>query len=79
MTGQFTARHGITDWIGAPEGTDWRAKKRFSKVLPAAYKHHIDTSVVTLPMTLKNAGYSTFFAGKWHLGDQGYYPESLLS
>lgn len=75
MTGQFTARHGITDWIGAPEGEEWRAKKRYTKVLPAVYKHHMDTSVVTLPMALKKSGYTTFFAGKWHLGAKGYYPE----
>src|SRR5690554_7955072 len=23
MTGKFTARHGITDWIGAASGTAW--------------------------------------------------------
>lgn len=76
MTGQFTARHGVTDWIGAASGADWRSKKRLSKMLPAEYKHHIDTSLVTLPRVLKRAGYTTFFAGKWHLGDEGYYPEN---
>ncbi|WP_245813562.1 sulfatase [Lutibacter agarilyticus] len=76
LTGQFTARHGVTDWIGAPEGEAWRTKNRYTKVLPAAYKHHIDTNMVTLPMALKNAGYATFFAGKWHLGDEGFYPEN---
>ncbi|KAA5824866.1 sulfatase [Algibacter amylolyticus] len=75
MTGQFAARHGITDWIGAPIGEEWRNKKRYSKMLPAAYKHNIDTNLVSLPKAFKNAGYSTFFAGKWHLGDVGYYPE----
>jgi arylsulfatase A-like enzyme len=29
----------------------------------------------TLAKTLKAAGYATFFAGKWHLGPQGYWPE----
>lgn len=76
LTGQFTARHGITDWIGAPSGEDWRTKKRFSKVLPASYKTYIDTHNVTLPMAFKKAGYATFFAGKWHLGDVGYHPEN---
>ncbi|MFG6686776.1 sulfatase [Mariniflexile sp. HNIBRBA6329] len=75
LTGQFTARHGITDWIGAPFGKDWRNKGRYTKVLPAAYKDHLDVNTITLPMTLKNAGYSTFFAGKWHLGEEGHYPE----
>lgn len=76
MTGQFTARHGITDWIGAPEGEEWRKRQRFTKVLPAEYKHHMDTNVLTLPMALKEGGYTTFFAGKWHLGDTGFYPEN---
>lgn len=77
MTGQFTARHGITDWIGAPEGEAWRKKNRHTKVLPAYYKHHMDTSAVTLPMALKEGGYTTFFAGKWHIGDKGFYPEDF--
>lgn len=76
LTGQFTARHGITDWIGASEGEDWRSKKRYSKMLPAGYKHHLDADAVLLPAVLKEAGYATFFAGKWHLGDEGYYPEN---
>lgn len=75
MTGQFTAHHGITDWIGAKTGHEWNDTKRQSKVFPATYKNYIDKSVVTLPMALKQAGYSTFFAGKWHLGDHGNYPE----
>ena len=28
MTGKFTARHGITDWIGAKAGTDWSLNNR---------------------------------------------------
>lgn len=75
MTGQFTARHGITDWIGAPAGEAWRTKKRFSKILPAAYNSYIDTSIVTLPKAFKKGGYATFFAGKWHIGNKGHYPE----
>lgn len=77
MTGQFTARHGVTDWIGAPEGEAWRTKKRHTKMLPPAYKHHINTNAETLPKAFKEAGYKTFFAGKWHLGDQGFSPENF--
>lgn len=75
MTGQFTARHGITDWIGAKSGEEWKKTKRESKLLPASYKNCIDTNSITLPMALKKEGYTTFFAGKWHLGDQGHFPE----
>ncbi|WP_343329641.1 sulfatase [Polaribacter staleyi] len=75
MNGKFPARHGITDWIGAREGEKWREKKRFSKLMPAKYKHSLSHKDVTLPEALKAAGYATFFAGKWHLGEKGSWPE----
>lgn len=74
MTGQFTATHGITDWIGAYSGEDWRKKKRFTKMLPAEYNHHLASEDITLPEAFKVAGYTTFFAGKWHLGGEGNLP-----
>ena len=75
MTGKFTARHGITDWIGAKSGTDWRTEKRFSKLLPAPYIHELPKADAILPEVMKANGYKTFFAGKWHLGEKGSYPE----
>ncbi|WP_245967175.1 sulfatase [Ulvibacterium marinum] len=75
MTGKFTARHGITDWIGAKSGTAWRDHKRFDKLLPAEYVHALPKADVVLPEAMKAAGYTTFFAGKWHLGNKGSYPE----
>ncbi|WP_299537078.1 sulfatase [Ulvibacterium sp.] len=75
MTGKFTARHGITDWIGAKSGTAWRDHKRYDKLLPAEYVHALPKADVVLPEAIKAAGYTTFFAGKWHLGNKGSYPE----
>jgi arylsulfatase A-like enzyme len=75
MTGKFTARHGITDWIGAASGTAWRDYKRYDKLLPAEYIHELPKNDVTIAEAMKAAGYKTFFAGKWHLGDEGSYPE----
>ena len=66
MTGQFPARLRITDWIGAAEGTDW---KRNTMLLPAYYRHELPPERLTIAEALKEAGYATFFAGKWHLGD----------
>ncbi|WP_235444289.1 sulfatase [Zhouia amylolytica] len=70
LTGQFPARHGITDYIGAPSGKSWRKMNRFSKLLPPAYKNHLPFDNKVLPEALKEAGYRTFFAGKWHLGSK---------
>lgn len=75
LTGKFTARHDITVHIGSPSGTAWRSRKRFSKLLPAAYTHQLPAHYTTMPEALKAAGYKTFFTGKWHLGDKGSWPE----
>lgn len=75
MTGKNPARHGITDWIGAPSGPSWRTYKRYTKLLPPEYNMHLDHNDVTIAEVFKDNGYRTFFAGKWHLGGQGSYPE----
>lgn len=75
MTGKFTARHGITDWIGAKSGTSWREHERHDQLLPAAYVHSLSKDDVVISEKLKSEGYKTFFAGKWHLGHEGSYPE----
>lgn len=75
MTGKFTARHGITDWIGAKADTAWRSRKRFDKLLPANYVQHLPHNDTTIAEALKQEGYATFFAGKWHLGGKDSYPE----
>lgn len=75
MSGKFTARHGITDYIGASTGEEWRERsKRFTQLLPPDYIQHLPHEYTVLPEALKEAGYKTFFAGKWHLGSEGSYP-----
>ncbi|WP_299012536.1 sulfatase [uncultured Polaribacter sp.] len=76
LTGKFTARHGITDWIGAKAGEDWRKRNRFDKMLPANYVQSLDKEEVTIAEIFQKNNYNTFFAGKWHLGDKGSYPEN---
>lgn len=75
MTGKFPARHDITVHIGSPSGEAWRSRKRFTKLLPAEYTHNLPPEYITMPEALKEAGYKTFFAGKWHLGSEGSWPE----
>jgi arylsulfatase A-like enzyme len=72
MLGQFPARHGITDWIGAATGMDWN---RSDRVLPADYVKQLPLAQVTIARALQQAKYKTFFAGKWHLGGEGSLPE----
>ncbi|QDH80911.1 sulfatase [Echinicola soli] len=75
MTGVTPAVHGITDWIGAPEGEAWRNYGRHTQLLPPVYNHSLPAHLLTLPEAMKANGYETFFAGKWHLGGAGSYPE----
>lgn len=75
MTGKTPARHDITVHIGSPSGIEWRTRNRFSKLLPADYTHNLPAEYITMPEALREVGYKTFFAGKWHLGDEGSWPE----
>ncbi len=69
--GKFTARHGVTQWIGARSGMDW---KRDDPLLPADYLHELPHADISLAEAMREGGYRTFFAGKWHLGGEGSLP-----
>jgi arylsulfatase A-like enzyme len=73
MTGQWPQRTGITDYIGAAAPEKW---DRNTRLLPAAYSDRLALDSPTLAKAMKAAGYATFFAGKWHLGPEGFWPEN---
>ena len=68
MTGKHPSRVNITDWI---PGNDPKNKK----LLGPKDNHELALSELSLAEVLKQNNYKTFFAGKWHLGDEGYFPE----
>lgn len=73
VTGLYPQRVGITDYIGAAQPDQW---KRPTRLLPAPYHDRLNLEQVTLAERLKERGYATLFAGKWHLGPEGFWPES---
>ena len=77
LTGKYPPRHGVTDWIGAPAGAAWRELGRHSKLLPPEYEHSLRADEISFAEVFRKAGYRTFFAGKWHLGDTGADPEEF--
>ncbi len=74
LTGQWPPRTGITDYIGAPMTPEqWN---RNTKLRPAPYADRLALDSPTLAKAMMGAGYATFFAGKWHLGPKGWWPEN---
>ena len=67
MTGKYPARTGITDFIGG---------HRAAKLRPPHNKDHLALEEITLAEALRAAGYTNFFAGKWHLGIGEYSPNA---
>ena len=72
MTGRYPTRTGVTDYIGAAAGEKWR---RNTRLLPAHSTRQLELKELTIAEVLKGNGYATFFAGKWHLGNEGFWPE----
>jgi arylsulfatase A-like enzyme len=68
LTGKHPARLNITDWI---PGSD----PKNEKLLGPKDLDSLPLEELTISEVLKKDGYQTFFAGKWHLGKEGFFPE----
>ncbi len=89
LTGQWPARTRNTDYFGAPNeffgqtlpaGYDPAVNGTFGRhadrpLWPAPYLGQLAEAHTTLAEALQAHGYATFFAGKWHLGPEGSWPE----
>jgi arylsulfatase A-like enzyme len=75
MTGRYPQRAGIADYINAGRTNQPEKWQRNTRLLPAPYKDRLDLEERTIAESLRERGYATFFAGKWHLGPSGFLPE----
>ena len=86
QTGRYPHRLGVTDWIrslfqrgglGTPEEnpTEYVGKKN-RKLLCPPNPYWMESSEITLAEALGGNGYKTAYIGKWHLGDEAWYPEN---
>lgn len=66
MTGRHPARLRTTDYF---------CGRRAAALLPAEYECALPLEEITIAERLRDEGYRTFFAGKWHLGPEGFWPE----
>ncbi len=70
MTGRHPVRVDITDWIPGSTANP-RQNPRF---LHIDDRDELPLSETTIAEVLHDADYQTFFAGKWHLGGNGFLP-----
>ncbi len=68
MTGKYPTRVQATNFFSG---------KRGGKFKPAPLNGKMPLDEITIAQALKDKGYATFFAGKWHLGSsEEYYPQN---
>jgi len=70
MTGRHPVRVDITDWIPGMDAGRFAGAK-FAQVED---RDNLALEETTIAEALKEHGYETFFAGKWHLGGEGHLP-----
>ncbi|MEX2172936.1 MAG: sulfatase [Pirellulaceae bacterium] len=69
MTGKYPARLHITDWIAGHQRPHARLK------VPDWTKH-LPHDEPTIAEAFRAGGYATAHIGKWHLGDELYWPKT---
>jgi arylsulfatase A-like enzyme len=69
LTGKYPARLHLTDWIPGHG-------KPMAKFLPPEFNQELPLKEVTIAESLKPLGYKCASIGKWHLGGEGFLPDT---
>jgi arylsulfatase A-like enzyme len=74
MTGKLPVKTGVTDWI---PGRHANGKGRpYEKLVGTSTAYELALQENTIAEQVQKSGYKTFFAGKWHLGEEEqFWPE----
>ena len=68
LTGKYPTKTGVTDWI---KGRQENGKaKPYEKLISDSTAHQLSLDENTIAEFALTNGYKTFFAGKWHLGEE---------
>ena len=67
MTGKYPARLHITDWIAGHE-------RPFAKLKIPDWRQYLPHEEITVAEAFQANGYATCHIGKWHLGNEPYWP-----
>jgi arylsulfatase A-like enzyme len=68
LTGRYPAALHLTDWIAGH-------KRPFAKLKVPDWTMELDLKEPNLARTFHDAGYVTAHMGKWHLGEEPFWPE----
>ena len=67
MSGKYPARLGVTQYIGA--------EQERGRLIGSPYVDHLSLEEKSLAAALREGGYRTWHVGKWHLGEEPYFPQ----
>lgn len=74
MTGKYPTKTGVTDWI--PGRSEDGKIRDYEKIKTPATAFQLPLEEKTIAEYALENGYQTFFAGKWHLGEEEkYWPQ----
>lgn len=75
LTGRYTPRSGVTDWIKGYQAEQSPQQLSDYKLISPENAYELPLDEITIAEAMKQGGYKTCFVGKWHLGEEdAHYP-----